>query len=339
MPLVSVLMLVNKDIPINYFSEAMQGILNQTLSDFELIIIDGGLKGEAKDLLLTNAVRDPRIHIIAETTKGLCANRNLSMSLAIGKYCAIADADDVYLPDRLEKEVKFLENNPYISLIGSSIRTIGQTPEVTLDFPQEHAWIYCKLFLCNAFAHSTVMWRREDIVNSKIFYRLDACEDYDFFIQLSDKIRMANLDDVLVGYRVYSSQISQVGLEKKYWNLKQIYKDQILKLGLAPNEDEIDLLVKINESNFDNSIIFFKRVRSFFTKLKNANQTRKIYPEPEFCKVLAECFWQIFKRVKLNIRSFTLFLITPFLWIILLNLLTKRINKFSKFINQILQSI
>ena len=292
-PLVSVLMLVKEDTPYAYFKEAVESVQSQTLSDFELILIDGGIKGEAQAFLESTAQNDRRIRVVPQPSPGLSVNRNLAMSLATGKYCAVADADDVFLPERLEKEVRFLESAPDIMLVGSAVRTFGNANSEVWLYPADSAAILCELLFQNTFAHSTVMWRRESIIKTKIHYRLNFAEDYDYFCKLSEVIKMANLPDVLVNYRIHPSQMTQAEPLGLINSLKIIHFNQIQKLGIEPTDLEMDLHLKVAENKSDIHNDFFRSIDTWLLKLLAANKQVKIYPEPQFSRTLAEHWWLI----------------------------------------------
>ena len=125
-PLVSVVLPVRNgagDLP-----KAIETILTQTFTDFELIVInDGSTDGTAAVL---DAIRDPRLHVVHQENAGLSWALNRGISLARGRYIARQDHDDWARPTRLEKQVAFMEANPDFALLGTCARTARASPRL-----------------------------------------------------------------------------------------------------------------------------------------------------------------------------------------------------------------
>ncbi|HKQ33129.1 MAG TPA: glycosyltransferase family A protein, partial [Thermodesulfobacteriota bacterium] len=101
-----------------FLNEAIDGILNQTFRDFEFLIINDGSTDGSREII--KSYKDPRINLVDnESNIGLTASLNRGLSLAGGEYIARQDADDISLPERLEKQISILERNPDIALLGS----------------------------------------------------------------------------------------------------------------------------------------------------------------------------------------------------------------------------
>ena len=127
MPGVSIIMPVYNGI--HFIEEAVRSIQNQTFTDWEFIIVNEfGSNDGSQDYIEYAAFYDPRIHLIQnETQLGLAASLNVGLAAAKGKYIARVDVDDPSYPERLEKQVAFLDANPEITLCGCIQRSI--TPD------------------------------------------------------------------------------------------------------------------------------------------------------------------------------------------------------------------
>ena len=132
LPLVSVIMSVYNGE--KYLVQAIDSILNQTYQNFEFIIIDDCSTDNSSHILQEYAKKDSRIKIIKKEKnigiKGFIENLNLGISIAEGKYIARMDADDISLPERFQKQVTFLENNPEIFMVGAQIDFINEKNEI-----------------------------------------------------------------------------------------------------------------------------------------------------------------------------------------------------------------
>ena len=101
-----------------YLQEAIESILNQTFKDFEFIIINDG--STDKTLEIIKSFTDPRIKLITQENRGIIYSLNKGITESRGKYIARMDADDISLPERLEKEYRFLEQNPNYGIVGTT---------------------------------------------------------------------------------------------------------------------------------------------------------------------------------------------------------------------------
>ncbi len=206
MPLVSVIMPVYNGE--EYFSEAIDSILTQTFSDFELLIVDDGSQDKSAEIIRSYAKLDDRIRFFQlqrNMGQGPALNRGVASST--GKYLTYMDCDDISLPERLEKQVNFLEAHPGFGAVGTCCRVLNHDLTTTLfDFivPPQHALIAFNLFFGASFVGATVMTRSEFISEVGGYtLRRDLSPDLDLSLRLlwHTPIRFANLPDVLFFYR------------------------------------------------------------------------------------------------------------------------------------------
>ena len=106
-----------------FLREAVESILNQTYTDYELIIIDDGSTNNVEEVI--NSYKDKRIVYIRQENTGIVGALNNGWNHAKGEYIARMDSDDVSYPDRFEKQAMFLDNNPDISLVGGQVKIMG----------------------------------------------------------------------------------------------------------------------------------------------------------------------------------------------------------------------
>lgn len=193
---------------VEHIREAIDSILEQTFTDFEFLIIDDGSTDNTIEVI--KEYSDPRIKLIHnDKNQGLIYSLNYGLDIAQGKYIARMDADDIALNTRFEKQVDFLENNPDISILGTAFAFLGTPYEI--HHPNYNQEIRIKLLDDGAFAHPTVMMRRDVIISNNIRYNADYkyIEDYRFWVEAAIKnIKMANLDEMLLKYRQHSQQVS-----------------------------------------------------------------------------------------------------------------------------------
>jgi len=215
MPKVSVLLPVyNGEL---FLKEAIESILSQTFRDFEFIIIDDGSTDGTSAILEHYQQIDDRIHVYRHGHQGLIPSLNRGCHLARGEYIARMDADDVSLPERLARQVEYMETHPEIGVLGCGVQIIDDCGKKTriLQFPTEHAvlkWRLC-FYISFTFAHPAVVMRRE-LVERVGGYNPEMrhTEDYELWRQLSGLTRLSNLSDVLLYLRKHGANVTRVPL-------------------------------------------------------------------------------------------------------------------------------
>ncbi len=206
-PAVSVLMAVKDGAP--WVREAVQSVLSQTEPDLELIVIDDGSTDATPALL--DAVRDPRLRVHRQESRGLTAALNRALGLARAPLVARLDADDVALPERLARQRAHLDAHPEVGLLGTAAREVDEAGrEVRLVRPPtDDGAIRRALIRANPFVHSSVMLRRA-LCEAVGGYdeRLPVAQDYDLWMRLGRATGLGNLPDVLVVRRLVPGRVS-----------------------------------------------------------------------------------------------------------------------------------
>jgi glycosyltransferase involved in cell wall biosynthesis len=196
-----------------YLSESVASILGQTLRDLELIVVDDGSDDSTPELLAGWAARDPRLRVIRHPERrGVVAAANRSLEAAGGKYVARMDADDVALPERLARQVAYLDAHPEIFLVGSDAILIDAAGRVlgrrrVASRPERIAEVLPQR---NCIIHPTALFRREP----RFEYRekMHYVEDYDLCLRLLTRgERLANLPVPLLRYRRHAESLSLRG--------------------------------------------------------------------------------------------------------------------------------
>lgn len=201
-PKASVLIPTFNDGP--YLREAVDSILVQTFTDFELIIVDDGSTDGTPEIL--RSYDDPRIRVIThEKNLGRPHARNTALDAGKGEYLFWMDGDDISLPKRLEKQIAFMDAHPDIAVCGAMIQCFHNIDSV-LYFPWVEENIVTHLILSPTIGNATACFRRASLDAHALRYdpALPRAQDYDFWCQmlLDCKLKAANLPDLLLLYRV-----------------------------------------------------------------------------------------------------------------------------------------
>ena len=204
-PLVSILMPVYNTAP--YLKEAMDSILSQTFKDFELIVLNDCSPDNADEILDT--YNDTRIvRYKGERNMGLSNVLNAGMDIARGKYIARMDSDDISLPNRLEVQVKYMEEHPDIDLCSCGMKMFGAKDDVWIrDADPEKVKVTALFF--SPILHASSIWKKESFDKYGLRFRQEMvpAEDYDMWCRaLSKGLKLVNLPNVLYRYRIHPSQ-------------------------------------------------------------------------------------------------------------------------------------
>ena len=193
-----------------YIAEAVESILGQTFDDFEFIIINDCSQDRTEEIILS--YDDPRIiYLKNEQNLGVAATLNKGLAIAKGEYIARMDADDISMPERFEKQAKFLDKKRKIVACGSATMLFGETQEQTVRiFPTNPQRANLQLIFAPCFAHPSVMIRREILKEYALFY--DECwegtEDFALWWELGKKGRLVALREALLYYRMHTNQVT-----------------------------------------------------------------------------------------------------------------------------------
>jgi len=197
-----------------YVGAAIESILNQTFEDFELLIIDDGSTDDTPQVLTSYS--DSRIRHIRHENRGLAGTLNVGIELALGKYIARQDQDDLSLPERLEKQLAYMEQHSDCALLGTwaQIMEGERLVERYHKHPINPAELSYRLLLNNPFVHSSVMIRKS-VLEKAGGYSTDPArqppEDYELWSRLARQARVANLPEVHLHYREVPNSMSRQG--------------------------------------------------------------------------------------------------------------------------------
>ena len=194
-----------------HLKQAIESILAQDFLNFELIIIDDGSTDDSGRIAATFA-HDKRVIIRTQENAGVVSARNHGLQIAKGEFVAFLDADDIAKPDRLSKQVAYLQANPEVAVVGSHITYISdEAGELrTQEFPSNPDLVAMALENGNPLAQPAVMLRKSmamAVGGYRAAFRLGA-EDYDLWLRLSEKHPLANLPEVLTFYRIHPDSLT-----------------------------------------------------------------------------------------------------------------------------------
>lgn len=222
---------------------AVNSVLTQTYSDIELIVVvDNPLADELISCLEGIAKTDSRLKIyINSQNMGVTYSQNKGIKMAKGKYIAILNADDICMLDRLESQLKYLEQEK-LELVGGEYVYIDSSGEVISSIqrvPERPELIKKLLCEANCIAHSTFFYKK-DIWNKVGGYTdLSSCEDYHFLLKaISKNVRIGVVPKLCVKYRLRSNSITN--LDRVSGTVNGLYLAKNLKRIEKITQKELD---------------------------------------------------------------------------------------------------
>lgn len=202
----------------NTLATAVESILGQTFKSFELLMVNNNSTDESFSIAQQFAKKDSRVRLLNETKQGVDHAMNCGMENARGRFVARMDADDVSHPERLEKQVRFLNENPHIGLVGSYVKYVPHNSR-TGGFKRFVSWVNSfhtseeierNRFVEIPLVNPTILFRRE------WFEKLGGCrqgdfpEDYEMLLRfLEGGVKMAKLPELLLEWHDYSTRLTR----------------------------------------------------------------------------------------------------------------------------------
>ena len=198
--------------------EALDSLKHQTLADFDLIAVDDGSTDGTLGILADRALNDPRIHVYSHPHYGIVRSLNIGLEVCRSKYIARMDSDDRSHPERLERQVSFLESHSEIALVGC--RVAGFPPgQVRQGFQIYSDWqnslltnddIRREIFVESPLTHPSVTIRRDWMERVNGYQENGWAEDYDLWLRLYlAGARFAKLPEKLLEWREHPDRLTR----------------------------------------------------------------------------------------------------------------------------------
>lgn len=195
----------------NYLKFAIDSVLNQTYDNFELIIVDDGSTDDTKQVV--ESYKDERIIYHYQKNAGQNLARNKGMELAKGKYIAHLDSDDIWMPDKLEKQVKILERYPDIGLVYCGTVLIDENNNITGKQPLiTYSGNVIKQLIMTNFLYngSCPLFRKNCLEKAGYFDKtFKRMTDWDFYLQMAIHYKFHGINEYLLKYRIHNETMSK----------------------------------------------------------------------------------------------------------------------------------
>lgn len=247
-----------------FIREAVESIIAQTFTDFELLVVDDGSTDRTPKIL--DSFRDPRIRIHRNPSNlKLIASLNLGISLARGELIARMDADDIAMPMRLERQVDFLDRHPEVDVVGADIAVFEEVPirsSRLMPPPTTPGQIHWELLRVSCIYHPTVMMRKRIFDSAKAYDpSFIHSEDYELWLRLARTRQLRNIAEPLVYYRRHDESVS-----RKHGPAQREHAERALameierRIGLRPSRSVTGPLMEPTSIRTQSSIDEFRKV-------------------------------------------------------------------------------
>ncbi|MHB8170330.1 MAG: glycosyltransferase family 2 protein [Thermincolia bacterium] len=193
-----------------YLGQAIESILAQTFTDLELLIINDGSTDGSKEII--ESYEDSRIRLVNnEGNLKLIATLNKGFELAQGEYIARMDCDDISLPDRLAKQVAFMEAHPQVGVCGTWAHKIDSSGKIVGKLKRPAGNKLEKFLWCpSPIIHPTAIIRNTVFKTLRYDQAYRDAEDYELWLRVSKVTKLYNLKEYLLLYRVHPASVTSV---------------------------------------------------------------------------------------------------------------------------------
>lgn len=211
----------------NFLDESISSMLNQTYENFEFLIIDDGSTDDSMRIISRYAIMDKRIRVFSRENRGIVHSLNQGLNEALGYWIVRMDADDISYPNRIESQIQYmLEHNLDVS--GTWVKKFGAVSGFIKPSIMHHNLITDLLFK-SCFVHPSTVIRRNVFDNLKYDSNYKHAEDYQLWCSLASRgYKFGNIPEVLLMYRVHSSQISNMNSEAQKNISEKISKNYLV---------------------------------------------------------------------------------------------------------------
>lgn len=287
--------------PANYLDLAIESLLTQTYKNIEYIFVNNG--GNNLEQLMKYKEKDKRIKIINNhETLELPESLNLAIEHTTGKYIARMDSDDYSLPDRIEKQVVFMEKHQNIDVSSMYVKIFGVKDRYAV-----YPWctsdeIKASLFFSNEVYHPTVMFRKEFIINNHLKYRkgYNYSEDFDLWNRCCQYGNFTIIPEIGLCYRIHMSNTSTLGSETQGTSKEKVLGENLKRISLG--KQYLKYIKSL--SPYDVSVSLAE-TKKFIELVMKKNQEINYFNQKVLKKILYKAFFmKILKQKKENLSVF-----------------------------------
>ncbi len=262
-----------------YVREAVESVLGQTFGDFELLAIDDASTDSTPSVL--KQIPDSRLRVVRNNQpRGVAASLNRGLAEARGEFVARMDGDDVCLPGRFERQVRFMERNPRIGICGSWLECFGEGRPFPLTYPVGADCVRASLLFDNPLAHPAVILRAGMLKEHGLAYdeTCPAAQDFELWSRCAEHFALDNLPAVLVRHRVHREGVSSARQSASDRQAVVVLARELARLGMTPSAAELQFHREVGHGAGMKSRADVDQAERWVTRLLEENGRRRAYP-------------------------------------------------------------
>ncbi len=276
-----------------YLKACLDSILSQTCQDFEILLLNDGTKNENMKNFISSFHDNRILYRKNDTNQGISKSRNILMDWAQGDYFAVMDQDDIALPDRFERQLKFMEAHPEVGICGSDYKRFGYWKKNGVvshrGTPDEIAaglFFKCTIHHPSAFIRASVIRENQIRYNSNYI----SANDRHLYLDIMRHAKLANIPEVLMLYRIHPNMTSrqkQISIRNEQSLLRN---DMLSCMKIDLNETETDILhnyVAKGRCRIKNKDTLIQ-IESVLSKLNQGNRDSQFFPPDAFEQLCAK---------------------------------------------------
>lgn len=297
-----------------YVGQAVQSLLSQSYTDFELIIVDDASTDGSIEVV--KSFKDSRIKILSnEQNQGIVFSRNRGLKEAVGRFIAPFDSDDIALPEKFMKQIRFLKDHPEYGMLGSWIKMIDEKGSLLkkgwrlMASPEQ---IPSQLLFRNYFAQLSVVIRREAIPQGGYVKGFNMAEDYRMWVEVARNFKVWNYPEYLVYYRIHPGSVTDGNTERLNQYESKVFEYSFKFLDIQIDQNHALLLHLINNDDNILEIEKLKQIEAFLLLILHHNTTHHVYDQDQLIKVVLNRWIKVcFKARYLHFKMANQFLASP----------------------------
>ena len=264
-----------------FLQETIDSILAQSYRDFVFLIINDGSTDSSAEII--HSYTDKRI-VYHENEKniGLVATLNKGIEIVDTEFLARMDADDLWHPAKLEKQIQLLDSRPDVGLCGTSIRKFDAF-EGDFIFPVDNETLKVGFLFYCCMSHPSVVFRMSFLKNSGLRYCADyfPAEDYKMWVECLEETQIYNIPEVLVYYRQHSNQITQDSNELQRTQTNKIRLEMLDRISSRFTDEEKKFHLKTFVPQNIHSVSDYKKCADWCQLIQLRNNEKRSYISPK----------------------------------------------------------
>jgi glycosyltransferase involved in cell wall biosynthesis len=296
-----------------YLRETLDSVVNQDYDRWELLVVNDGSTDTGPEIVKEYIAKDKkRIRMINnQGQKGIVGALNTGINEARGEFIARLDSDDICLPNRLSAQIKFMDSNQDVDVAGSWVELFGAINGVVKKMETSYQKIRATMLFHGVIYHPSVIFRTHAFRIHKIFYdyEFQFSEDYELWSRISEDIKIVNIPQVLLKYRVHNTNVGTVHNVTQLEGSKKTRLRALKKLGVIPNDEELTLHEQISTWNFSDEKSFISNTWTWFEKLMLHNNQSGFYEPKALSKVLVEKWLDVYSNSRYINKGFVVTMI------------------------------